>query len=317
VHTVATFLFATTLSSTLSFAKDLTFGYVPTSMSYPFNVATATGFEAAAKAADVRAIVLDPKGDVAAQGNAIDDLIAEHVDAIGFLPLDPIVAESFVDKANKAKIPIVAVAQQVGDAAKRPLRDVYPGLSALAAPDDEFEGEQAGKLAVSLLPKDRTAKIGIIEGAPGYTVVGERSRGFKKALDAAGVHYQIVSSQPTDWTPEKGEIVCQNILTATPDTDLIFSQADDMAIGCARAISASGAKAKLVATGGGSKLGNAAIATGELDGSVCVKPETLGRLMFKAMYEAATDPKTPKARFVGIDTPIITKKNLAECPAQW
>jgi ribose transport system substrate-binding protein len=99
--TAASFLCAaTTLASNASVAKDLTFGYVPASMIYPFNVATATGFEAAAKEAGVRAIVLDPKGDVARQGNAIDDLIAQRVDAIGFLPLDPIVAESFVDRGT-------------------------------------------------------------------------------------------------------------------------------------------------------------------------------------------------------------------------
>jgi ribose transport system substrate-binding protein len=117
-----------------SWAKDLTFGYVPGSMIYPYDVATAKGFEAEAKAAGVKTVVLDPRGSVEKQSNSIDDLIAQKVDAIGFLPLDSVVAQSFVDRVNDKKIPIIAVALQVGDPTKRELRDFYPGLTALIAP---------------------------------------------------------------------------------------------------------------------------------------------------------------------------------------
>jgi ribose transport system substrate-binding protein len=300
-----------------SWAKDMTFGYVPGSMIYPYNVATAKGFEAEAKAAGVKTIVLDPQGSVEKQGNAIDDLIAQKVDAIGFLPLDSVVAQSFVDRLSDKGIPVVAVALQVGDPTKRDLRSVYPGLSALVAPDDVVEGEQAAKLALGLLPKDRAAKIAIIEGAPGYAVVEQRIAGFKKGLNDAGQKFDVLGSQPSNWTPESGQSICQNFLTANPDLDLIFSEADDMAIGCARAISALGSQTKLIATSGGSKTGNAAIASGELSGSVCVKPELLGRMMFREMLDAATNANFKKGKFVTIDLPIITKDSLAGCPAEW
>jgi len=206
---------------------------------------------------------------------------------------------------------------QVGDPAKVPVRQVYSKLTALVTTDDKFSGEQAGELAASLLPKGREAKIGIIEGAPGFAVVRQRTEGFEAGLARKGAKYKIVASQPTDWTPEKGEAVCQNLLTAHPDIDLIFSQADDMALGCARAIRSTGAKTKLVATGGGSKLGNDAIKNGELDGSVCTKPETIGRLSAKALYEAATKKDSPKAQFITYKMPIVTKATLAECPPEW
>lgn len=298
-------------------AKDLVFGYVTGSMIYPYNVATATGFEEAAKEAGAKAFTLDPQSDVEKQSNAIDDLIAQGVDGIGFLPLDSVVAESIVDRVASHHIPIVSVAVQVGDPAKRELRDVYPSLDALVAPDDVIQGEQAGKLAITLLPKDKTAKIGIIEGAPGYACVEQRTTGFKKALDQAGTNYEIVGTQPTNWTPEKGEAVCQNFLTSNPDIDLIFSQADDMAIGCARAIQAVDSKAKLVSTSGGSKLGNAAIKVGEIDGSVCMRPQMLGRLMFQELYESVTNPKSKKGRFVTLEVPILTKENVDQYPAEW
>ena len=299
-------------------AQELTFGYIPASMVYPYNVATAAGFEEAAKEAGVATVVLDPQGEVEKQGNSIDDLIAQGVDGIGFLPLDSVVAESFVDRISEAGIPVAAIAVQVGDPATRQFADVYPGLNALVAPNDVDMGQRAGTLALMLLEGlDHPAKIAIIEGAAGYAAVQQRSEGFTKALDEAGFEYEVVGSQPTDWTPEKGEAVCQNFLTTNPDIDLFFSHADDMAIGCARALDASGSEAKLIATSGGSQLGNAAIEAGELDGSVCMRPKLLGSLLFRVLHDAATGQNTAKAQFVTLDLPIITKDNLDTCPAEW
>jgi ribose transport system substrate-binding protein len=292
-------------------AQELTFGYIPASMSYPYNVATAAGFEEAAAAAGVAAVVLDPQGEVERQGNSIDDLIAQGVDGIGFLPLDSVVAEGFADRISEAGIPVAAVAVQVGDPATREFADIYPSLNAFVAPDDVIMGKRAGELARTLLTDlGHPAKIAIIEGAPGYATVDQRTKGFKDALDAAGIEYEVIGSQPTDWTPERGEAVCQNFLTTNPDIDLFYSQADDMAIGCARALDATGSEAKLIATSGGSALGNAAIAAGELDGSVCMRPKLLGELMFKVLHDAATGVNTAKAQFVTLELPIITKDNL-------
>jgi ribose transport system substrate-binding protein len=298
-------------------AKEMTFGYVPASLEYPYNVATVDGFKEAAKAAGVATVVLDPRGQVEGQGNAIDDLLARHVDAIGFLPLDSVVAQAFVDKVASHNIPVVAIALQVGDSSTRPVNQPYPKLTALVATDNFRAGEVSGEIAAKILPASRIAKIAIVEGDPAYTIVKLDNSGFESALKKAGVKYTIVALQPTDWTPEQGESVCQNFLTAHPDLDLIFSQADDMAIGCARAIDAMGSKVKLIATGGGSKLGDAAIASGEIYASVCTRPKLLGKLMFKVMYEAVTKPGTPKARYVTYDMPAITKNTLAACPDQW
>jgi len=305
------------LSVSAANAKELTFGYVPASLEYPYNVSTAKGFEEAAAAAGVKTVVLDPRGSVEKQGNALDDLLAQKVDAIGFLPLDSVVSESFVDKINAARIPVVAIALQVGDSAKRKIVDPYPGLSALVATDNYKAGYVSGEMAARVLPKDRAAKIGIVMGDPAYTIVKLDTEGFRAALDKAGAKYDIVAEQPTNWTPDQGEAVCQNFLTAHPDLDLIFSHADDMAIGCARAIDAAKSKVTLIATGGGSKLGHDAILAGEMYGSVCTRPKLLGSLMFKAMYEAVTKPDTPKGRFITYDMPQITKEKISDCPEQW
>jgi len=298
-------------------AKDITLAFVADNMQYPYDVSVAKGFQDAAKELGAKTLILDPKGSVEKQGNAIDDLITQKVEGIAAILVDSVVAKTWVDRSAENNIPFVASAVQVGDPAKVPVRQVYSKLTALVTTDDTLSGELAGELAATLLPKGREAKIGIIEGAPGFAVVRQRTEGFEAGLAKKGVKYKIVASQPTDWTPEKGEAVCQNLLTAHADIDLIFSQADDMALGCARAIHAAGAKTKLVATGGGSKLGNDAIKNGEMDGSVCTKPETIGRLSAKALYDAATKKDTQKAKFVSYDMPTVTKASLAKCPPEW
>jgi ribose transport system substrate-binding protein len=313
----AALMAATLLSAGAAYAEEMTFGYVPASLEYPYNVQTAEGFKEAAAKAGVKVVVLDPRGSVEKQGNAIDDLLTQNVDGIGFLPLDSVVAESFVDKIDEAGKPVVAIASQVGDPNTRAVDDPYPKLSAFVATDNFKAGYVSGEMAAGLLPKDRTAKIAIVEGDPAYAVVKLDTDGFKAALDKAGANYEIVAAQPTNWTPDEGESVCQNFLTAHDDLDLIFSQADDMAIGCARAIEAAGSKVTLIATGGGSKLGYDAIKNGEMYGSVCTRPRLLGALMFQSLLEAATKPDTPKARYVTYDMPQITKETLDSCPEQW
>ena len=297
-------------------AKQLTFGYVAAGMQYPFNVAAAKGFEDAAKQAGVKTIVLDAKTSVENQGNAIDDLIAQKVDGIAVLPIDAVVAQGWVDRATAHNIPMVSVATEVGDPQKRAINDVYPKLTALVASDEVHVGFDAAQIAATLLPKGKVAKIGIVEGAPGYPTVWQTTKGFKEGLEKAGVKYEIVASQPTDWTPEQGESVCQNMLTAHPDIDLFFNQADDMVIGCAKAVHAAGSHAKLIGRGG-SRLGINAIKAGNVDGTVCIQPETMGRLAFKAMYTAVTKPGTAKAQFVDVNTPQVTKASLSSCVPQW
>jgi ribose transport system substrate-binding protein len=297
-------------------AKLVTLGYISAGMQYPFNVAVAKGFQDAAKEVGATAIVLDGKASVEKQSNAVDDLIAQKVDGIAVLPIDGVVAKGWVDRAASHDIPFVSVMTEIGDPQKQPIQEVYPKLTALVANDDVRTGEVAGEIAVNLLPKDRLVKVAIVEGAAGYPQVWQRSKGFKRGLDKGGIHYQIVASQPTDWTPEQGEQVCQNILTAHPDVDLFYNQADDTMIGCAKAVRALGSHAKLVGWGA-SRLGNNLIKAGEADGTVCVQPEKMGRLAFKALYTAVVKPETPKAQFVEVDTPPVTKATLSSCVPQW
>lgn len=297
-------------------AAEMTFGLSSVGLSFPFASAIAKGFQDAGAKAGAKTIVLDAKGDVQKQANDIQDLITEKVNGIAIMPLDSTVAQGWVDHAAAANIPVVSVGSQIGDPTKRALHDVYPKVSAIVTQDEIAAGEAVGRAAATVLPKGETAKIAVIEGQAGFPEVQQRREGFEKGLKAAGVKYTIVASQPGDWTAEKGEAACQNILQAHPDVDLFFNEADDMVVGCARAVRAAGSHAKLFGMGG-SKLAIAAIKAGQIDGTVCYKPENLGALAFSVLYDDATGKQTRKAAFVTYQTPGITKANVADCVAQW
>ena len=298
-------------------ADEVVLGYIPASLEYPYNMASAEGFQEEAKALGAKVVVVDPRGSVEKQANGIEDLLSQGVQGIAVLPLDGVVAQEWVDNVAEHGIPFVSLATQIGDPEKNPWSAVYPKLTALDGMDNVLAGEQAGKLAATYLPKDRVSKIAVVEGATGYPQVWQRTMGFKRGLDQAGVKYEIVSSQPTEWTPETGEAVCQNALVAHPDINLIFSHADDMAFGCARALQATDSAVKLVAACCGSKLAVDAIRAGEFEGSVCDRPVEMGRLAAKALYDAATKRNVKTGQLIGFDTPAITKETLAACPEPW
>lgn len=311
------FALAASVVATNAIAKDLTFGIVASDIQYPFEVAEVRGFENEAKKLGVKTIVLDAKGSVQKEANAIDDLITRKVDGIGSILIDSVVSKPWIDRAAANNIPFVSVGVQVGDPDKTPLKDVYPNLTALVTRDDVESGVLAGEMAARFLPKDRIARIGIVEGAAGYAAVRQRSKGFEQGLVKAGAKYKIVASQPTDWTEVQGKAVCQNILTAHPDVDLFFAQYDDLGLGCGRAIRAMGSGAKVIAADGGSRRGIDAIKAGEMAGSVCSEPETMGRLSARALYDAVTKQNSVKAQLITYKQVGVTKENLSECQPQF
>lgn len=295
-----------------------TYGYSSNGLSFPFGAAIVKGFTEAAKAAGVDVVVLDSQGDVLKQTNDIDDLIAQGVQAIGIAPQDSAVATAWADKVAAAGIPAVAISSMIGDPHTRRIDDVYPSLAALVTQDEVEAGRAAGLLAAKLLEEKgiADAKVAIIEGAAGYAEVTQRTEGFEASMKEAGQAYEVVASQLGDWTAEKGEAACQNILSSNPDVDLFFNQADDMVVGCARAVEAAGSGASLIGVGG-SKLAIQAIGDGSVDGTVCYKPEEIGRLSFAVLHDVVTGAKAHEAEFVAYPTPGVTKANVAECTGQW
>jgi ribose transport system substrate-binding protein len=294
--------------------EDLTVGVSNLGLSFPFPSAIGEGIQRRADELGVKIVQVDAQGEAEKQANDVQDLIGQQPDGVLLLPVDSGVATGLVDQLTEADIPTVAVASQVGDPKERDLKDVYPGLVALATQDELAAGAAAGELALQALPEGGT--MAVVEGAAGFAEVELRFAEFMTAADEAGVTFDVVARQPGDWTAEAAQAACQNMLAGDPDIQLFYAQSDDMAVGCAEAVEGAGSKAKVVGIGG-SQLGIDGVKSGQVYGTVCYKPEDLGELAMQTLYDHLTGESDETEQFVTYDTPPITSDNVDDCQPQW
>lgn len=304
---------AGTAGSGSAAGKSLTIGLANQQESVTFPAAISKGAQAKATELGVKLIILDSQGDQAKQASQVQDLIAQKVSGIILVPLSPGPAQALVDQANAAGIPVGTAHGYVG--ANLTADKPYSKLKFVIDENELGAGATAGKLALQALPNG--GKVAVITGAAGFIENTTRVTQFKDALNGAGsVKYTVVATQPGDWTKEKGQAACQNILAANPDVGLFYAISDDMAVGCATAVKSANSQAKIIGVGG-SAGGIAAIKSGALYGTVCYKPADEGAMAVQAMYDALTGKLSgdPKTTFYA--TPGVSAANVSTCTPQW
>jgi ribose transport system substrate-binding protein len=301
---------ATTPNTTATPSKHIVIGLSNQTMAVTFPVGLAKGAQQEADRLGVKLIVLDSKGDVQKQGSDMQDLIAQKVNGILIVPNSPGPAQAMVDAAVAAGIPVASVHGTVGTG---PTDVPYSKLNFTINESASTLGHDEASLAKQALPNG--GKIAIITGAAGFLENTTWTAGFKSDLAAAG-NFQIVATQPGDWTAQAGQAACQGILSAHPDVNLFYALSDDMATGCAAAIAAVHSHAKVLGNGG-SRSGIAGIKNGSIYGDVCYKPVDEGAKALDELYSEITGKSAAPHTVLSYATPAITKANVSECVPQW
>jgi ribose transport system substrate-binding protein len=290
-----------------------TFGLANQQESVTFPASLAKGAKAKAAELGVKIVDLDSQGDQTKQASQVQDLIAQKVNGIVLVPLSPGPAQALADQAAAAGIPIGTAHGYVG--ANQDVNTPYSKLKFVIDENGLGAGATAGAMALKAIPDG--GKVAVISGAAGFVENTTWVTKFKSALASAGAgKYKIVATQPGDWTKEKGQSACQNILAATPDIKLFYALSDDMAAGCASAVKSAGSKAKIIGLGGAAD-GIAAIKSGAIYGTVCYKPYDEGALAVQMMYDAVTGKLTGPPKTTFYNTPGITAANVDSCKPQW
>jgi ribose transport system substrate-binding protein len=290
--------------------SSIVIGVPNQTLAVTFPVAIGNGARKAAQELGIKVVELDSQNKEDVQANQVQDLIAQGVNGIVLVPLNPGTAKGLVDKASEAGIPIGTAHGYVGDnGPKQP----YDKLAFAILEDETATGGKAADIALKAVPNG--GKVAIIDGQAGFIENKQRTEQFKAKLKAAG-NFDIVAEQPGDWTKEKGQAACQNILAGNPDIALFYALSDDMAVGCAEAVKAAGSKAKIIGVGG-SKLGIQAIKDGTITGTVCYKPEDNGYLAVKKMFGIIEGTEQATGTSTFYDTPAITVDNVGDCTPQW
>jgi len=280
--------------------------------SHPFPSQEVAGIQAEAAKLNIKVIAtLDGKGSVQTEAANVQNIIALKPDGVIILPAAAAEAAALVDQMTAAGIKVVSSHSVIG--ANRAITDVYPKLSALVIEDEVGAGKSAAGLMNTAIPAG--GKIGVILGAPGYAENTLRLTEFTPNLNKT---ISISGTQPGAWTPEGGQAVCANMLSATPDIAGFYALSDDMGVGCVKAIQAAHSKAVVVGLGGEKiALDLMADSTSPYAGDVCYQPFNIGGLATQTLNKVLKGEAVDASKPIFYQTPAITRANLSDCKPQW
>jgi ribose transport system substrate-binding protein len=260
-----TLISAAVISATFSataVAQD-TLALVLSTLNNPFFVSMKEGAESKADQLGYKLIVLDSQNDPSKELSNVEDLVVRGVKAILINPTDSDAVSNAIRIANKASIPVLTLDRGATNG------DVVTHI----ASDNVAGGEMAGKYISEKIGKN--ARVIQLEGIAGTSAARERGEGFMKAVKSEGM--ELLASQPADFDRTKGLNVMENMLASKPNTQAVFAQNDEMALGALRAVRASG-KDILIVGFDGTDDGIAAVKRGMLGATIAQQPALIGEI---------------------------------------
>lgn len=252
-------------------AKAANIGIALSSDTNPFYIAMLKGMKKRAEALGHKVSVVNAEEDIAKQLNGINDLIAQKVDGILISPIDARALCSAYTKAKKAGIPMMSIAR--GSACKDQLLhiaidEIKVGSEIAAWTAKKIGGK--GKVAVLAGPAGAQAFINL---AKGYTDEMAKHPGIK-----------IVFRHEMLLTRENGLKFGEDALVAHPDLKAIYGANDEIGLGAAQAVVASGLKGKVIVTGmNGIPPARFAVKRGTMGLTVALNPVAWGNLGMNTM----------------------------------
>ena len=272
--------------------------YMPPATEFNYYIAIGEGIKAAAADAKVETFMLAPQSgaDINGQMGMIQDAITKDVSAIILSTHDEAAAAPLVKQAIDKGIAVVIVNSDIA-AFPTPISGVV-GYS---------QRKGTVKLGEYFLQKvgAKGAKIGVIEGQPGYHST-ERVGGFLDAVKGKpGI--EIKASVPGGWNVEGGNTAAMDLLQANPDVDTLFAANDYMIQGAALAAKALGRKVSLLGNDGDTATLEQ-IADGTTEATVNTTPFVMGQIAFQVTMD--TLGRKFAGGFVETPTTIVDKNTV-------
>lgn len=179
--------------------------------------------------------------DTAGQIRLVEQMLAQHVDALVIAPSDSAALVPVLQGAIARGVIVVNIDNRLDPAALAGKKINVP----FVGPDNRAGAKLAGAyLAKQLKPG---AKVGIIEGVPTTVNAQQRTLGFRDAMAAAGV--TVASVQSGEWELQKANTVAASMLREHPDIAALLCGNDTMALGAVAAVRAAGKAAQVKVVG--------------------------------------------------------------------
>jgi ABC-type sugar transport system substrate-binding protein len=263
----------------------------------PFWAAVQKGAEDAAKAMNVKLVVLAPPAetDVQAQVAQVEDQIAKNVSAIIVAPTDVSALNSTFDKARAKKIPVLFVDTD----------GTWAHKATFIGTDNKAGGALGGKFLCEQLKGK--GDIAIITGVMTTQSIRARVEGARQAATKCGL--KVAAELPADSDRAKGQSVMEDILSSKPTVKGVFAANDLMALGAAEAVKARGKKGILIVGFDAIPEAAKAIQSGSLAASVAQNPANMGKFGVENALKLLQGKTIPKRIDTG--TTLVSKANAA------
>jgi ribose transport system substrate-binding protein len=279
-------------------AKPVRISVLLASLDNAFYVAEKDGAEAEAKQHPDAKVTFGAGRERTASDEVIgllEDAIAKNVDAIAIDGSDTGPLMPALKRVIAAKIPLVLF-----DAPADELKGQY---ATFIGTDNAAGGKAAGAWLKGKMPQG--GKVGILECVVGHPVTVARVKGFESGLK--GAPFKVVSTLEAGCEREKGRKAMEDMITAHPDLDAVFSTSDTQSIGAIAALKAAHNDPMFVSFDAQPEAVQAIKAGNILDASSGWSARTLGSEAVKAAIAAARGQSLPPSRLVPVT--VIDKTN--------
>ncbi|MBB4123181.1 substrate-binding domain-containing protein [Martelella radicis] len=221
-------------------------------------------------------------GDSATQVNAIENMINRGVKGI------------VLDPGNAyALVPIVERAREEGIVVVTTNTSLEPPEAANASYEtDNFQaGVLIGKWAHAMLD-GAEPQVAMLDYDLSDKTAGARHNGFLEGFGITDDSPEIVGTALTKANVETGQSEMENLLTAHPDINVIYTINEPAAQGAHMAIDRFGADV-IVTSIDGSCSGVRSVAAGEIGATVMQFPTNMGQMAVDAVHKAVTEGEMP------------------------
>ncbi|MEO5795939.1 MAG: sugar ABC transporter substrate-binding protein [Rhodoferax sp.] len=290
---------ASLVASSTAFAQEKKIGLAVANLQAEFFNMIKQSVEAYGKEKGYKVITVDAKGDATTQVNQIQDLITQKIDALIYIPAGATAASVPVKAARAAGIPVINVDRQADGA---PGDTFIRGESIVATKDlGELVCEKTGGKGNAV----------IIHGQRGTSPEVDRAKGFKMGLEKCpGV--KVTQEQWTErWSADEGVKIAQDMLQRDPSINVIFGQADGIALGASQAVKLAKLPQKIWVLGYDGDVGGLkAVQSGSLDATATQQTFAMGRMAVDAATALIAGKSVTKDQ--PTEAQVTTKANVEQ-----
>jgi len=267
-------------------AQPVTIGVSLPQDDNPFYIAMLKGIRARAQELGWQVASVSSNEDKLRQINGVQDLIAKGVKGVLISPIDAVGVNAAYDAAAQAKIPIISIAR--GSAS--------PNQTLHVAMDEKQIGRDIASWTAQRI--GGKGKVAMISGPPGAPTFRNLNEGYLEVM-AKYPGISVVVRSEGALTRERGVKVAEDALVAHPDLAAIYTANDDVALGAAQAVAASGRFGKTIVTGmNGVPPALKAVKDGNVGMTVELNPVLWGRLGVDVLAAYLKGERTEQRVFI-------------------